>query len=386
MYDRQTYPDPQSPDRVLLILDLTASMCRRILMGVARYARVHTRWSLAPESMDSAYTNLAKQAGNYIGMIGMLRVSDAPDLEVVRASGLPAVNVSNNAPPGDFPAVLNDDAEVGRMAAAHLLERGFQHFAFASVGNFQFNVERLAGYREMLAGSRREVISVHSGSDRRGIARWLRDLPKPLAVFCASDLTSRHVSEACRLANLQVPHDVAILGVNNDELICDTCDVPLSSVQPNFEEVGYRAAELLHRQLRGLPLPEGPVRIRPVGLEVRRSTEVTASHDVLVAKALAIIRHYASSGMSVKELATHLPLSRRSLERRFKKVLGRTLHDEIRARRLERARTLLLESDRPVIEVAQAVGYADRRRFARDFQTAFGDTPSAYRKTGRVRT
>lgn len=386
MYDRQTYPDLQSPDRVLLILDLTTSMCRRILMGVARYARLHTHWSLAPDSMELAYASLEARAGNHIGMIAMLRRNDESHLRVVRACGLPAVNVSNNEPPGDFPSVLNDDVEVGRMAAAHLLERGFQNFAFASVADCQFNSERLEGYREALAASHRAVMAVHSGSDRRGIARWLRDLPKPLAVFCASDLTSRHVLEACRLAKLQVPHDVAILGVNNDELICDTCDVPLSSVQPNFEEVGYRAAELLHRQLQGLPLPEGPVRIRPVGLEVRRSTEVTASHDAVVAKALAIIRHGASSGMSVKELATHLPLSRRSLERRFKKVLGRTLHDEIRARRLERARTLLLESGRPVIEVAQAVGYADRRRFARDFQAAFGDTPSVYRKTGRVRT
>jgi LacI family transcriptional regulator len=211
------------------------------------------------------------------------------------------------------------------------------------------------------------------------MGEWLASLPRPLAVFAANDLWGFELVQAARERRLHVPEDVAILGVDNDQLICEIAHPPLSSIRLGAERIGREAVALLGRLLRGKPPEAGLLRVPPLDVVTRHSTDVLAVEDPEVAGALRHIRQHAAEGLSVKQLLTALPVNRRTLERRFVRALGHTPLEEIRRVRFERVKALL-RADLAIYDVAARCGFASAAYLTTSFLQATGMTPSVYRR------
>jgi LacI family transcriptional regulator len=215
--------------------------------------------------------------------------------------------------------------------------------------------------------------------ERDILAKWLCGLPTPLGLFACNDDRGRQVLEACRIGELSVPGDVAVIGVDNDEMFCDLADPPLSSVALNAETAGYRAAELLDMMMRGRACSPRHVLVEAIGVVTRHSTNVIAVEDEEVSTALQFIRQEQGCGISVDSVADAVAVSRRSLERRFRETIGRTILEEIRLARIERAKRLLLETKYPISKVAQLAGFGSTGRFVQFFHDRVGRTPRKFR-------
>jgi LacI family transcriptional regulator len=211
------------------------------------------------------------------------------------------------------------------------------------------------------------------------LAEWMRVLPTPIGLLACNDDRGRQVLEACRLANLNVPEDVAVLGIDNDEVFCDLSDPPLSSVALNAETAGYRAAELLDAMMTGRVRKRQRILVEAVGVVTRRSTEMVAVSEPDVVAALQYIRREQGRGISVQSVANEVAVSRRSLEKRFRETIGRTILEEIQLVRLERAKRLLLETTYPISRIAEMSGFGSTGYFIQFFQSRVGETPRKFR-------
>jgi LacI family transcriptional regulator len=331
--------------------------------------------------------------------------------KVYRESGKPVVELFESRARSEFPRILPDDVATGELAAKHFLERGFRHFAFFGAAWMLWSGEREVGFKREIertfheraeaAGQPRDAgqftfasyasadgvlpgrpPTFSSSQQERAAAMgaWLMSLPKPLAIFAANDLWGSELVQAAREFGLHVPNDVAILGVDNEELLCEISHPPLSSIRIGAEQIGRAAVELLERLLKGPARATASFpRIPPLEVVTRQSTDVLAVEDPDVAIAIKHIRRHAAEGMSVKQLLQAVPLNRRTLERRFVSVLGHTPLDEIRQVRIERAK-VLLQTDLPVYQVATRSGFATPEYLATSFLQSTGMTPTEYRR------
>jgi len=280
------------------------------------------------------------------------------------------------------------------MAAEHFLERGLRHFGF--VGHLEQLVsnEREAAFRSAIEAAGFTLAAYHDRKSRafdpvgrrwpldRGVQRWLRDLPKPVGILAQTDLFGVQLAEACRQARLRVPEDVAILGVDNDDLYCELSRPALSSIVLPTQRIGYEAAALLERLLAGHKPPAEPLLLRPLGVATRRSTETLAIDDADVVAAVRLIRENAHLPLRAADVLKQTPVGRRTLQRRFRRWLGRGLSAEIRRVHVERAKRLLSETELPIKIVAEQSGFTDFRHMAVVFRQELGLSPTAFRRQG----
>ena len=323
---------------------------------------------------------------------------------VYRQTRRPVVELFESRAKSEFPRILPDDVATGELAARHFLERGFRHFAFFGAPWMLWSGEREAGFKRAIEQTFRErgdtrPYTYHSHGAARtehdtaalpalgtsqkersaAMGAWLAALPRPVAVFAANDLWGSELVQAARQRELHVPNDVAVLGVDNEELLCEIAHPPLSSIRIGAEQIGRAAVSVLEQLLSGKKPPRSLPRIPPMEVVTRQSSDVLAVEDEDVATAIQHIRRHAVEGISVKQLLDAVPVNRRTLERRFMSVLGHTPLDEIRRVRLERAK-VLLQTDLPVYEVAQRSGFATPEYLATSFLQAMGMTPTEYRR------
>lgn len=276
-----------------LRIDLTSGYGREVLGGVLEYVNQSDRWTVIGPFVLAIGLNVELRAPHVDGILAMVD-HDHIRAEIER-TGLPAVNVADVARGGPgMPAVIPDDAAIGRLAAEHLLARGFAHFAYLAYGS-TWSVERGKAFAIALADAGKAPPNVYEGQEVLPTA-WLASLPKQTAVFAASDWLAWRVLEGCRRARIAVPEDVAVLGVDDDPLIVQVTRPALSSINTRNERVGYRAAQLLDDLMDGAPPPPGPLLIEPAGVTTRGSTDVLAVADTLVAAALRLIRQRAPRG------------------------------------------------------------------------------------------
>jgi len=274
------------------------------------------------------------------------------------------------------------------LAAEHLLERQLRHFAYVGLKDRAWSQRRETAFAKRIAGAGYATHLYRQPEKARDcawereqeiLAAWIGELPNPVGLFACNDDRGRQVLEACRLAGLNVPEDVAVLGVDNDDVFCDLSNPSLSSVSLNAETAGYRAAELLDGLMRGSIRKPRRITVETLGVITRRSTEVVAVADTDVATALQYIRREHGRGISVDRVADEVALSRRSLEKRFRETLGRTILEEIQLVRLERAKRLLLETAYPISKVAEITGFGTTGYFIQFFQSRVGKTPRRFR-------
>jgi LacI family transcriptional regulator len=303
---------------------------------------------------------------------------------------LAAVDLNDLYPGLGLPRIWSDMQAIGRLGAEHLLERGFQHLAFCGFSGETWSYGRRDGFCTAVRGAGFDASAYESpwlahhapdwDKDQRRIVNWIRSLPKPLGVMACNDVRGQQVINACRNAGVVVPEEVAVLGVDNEQVLCELCDPPLSSVAPNPRRIGFEAAELLDRLMKGERVPNEERTIEPLGVVTRQSTDVLRIDDADMAGALRLIRERACSGVTVEEVADHVAVSRSLLERRFRKYLGRSPQVEIRLAQLKRVKQLLAETDLSLEAIAPLAGYVHPEYMSVVFKRLVGQTPGEYRR------
>lgn len=376
--------------KVILLVESSRVSGRALLRGIADYSHHHGPWSFSWEPAGLEKVQPLLETGEADGII----LRDMAGAEEIMAYGLPTVVVGHQKT--EIPGLVNvvtDSETIGRMGAEHLLGCGFKHFAFC--GHVKTPMENTTWAeirREFFCERIREAgfvppshyalstLAKDWSREWRSLARWLAALPKPLGLMACNDDCAQRVMEVCKLSGLKVPDMIGIIGADNDEVVCGLTDPPMSSIVINFERAGYEAAAALDRLMRGNVVV--PDRITAVASHVvaRRSTDFVAAEDMHLAKALRFIRDRARGGVSVDEVALSAGLSRRALEKRFRKQLGRSVLEETRRVRTDQIARLLVETDLPVAKIADLLGFPDVQHIARYFQSDKHLSPVAYRK------
>ncbi len=370
---------------VALLIESSNAYARGLLQGVVHYVREHQPWILHLKEQgrgDDPPAWLEKWRGDGI----IARIETPVIARAIARTGLPTIDVSAARLLPRLPWVETDDARIAALAADHLHERGFRHYAFCGDARFNWSrwreeafcheVRRLGFVCHAYTAG---VSPEDSAAQIDDIAHWLAKLPRPVGVMACYDTRGRQVLEACRRRAIAVPQEVAVVGVDNDELLCELSIPPLTSVIPNPQRTGYEAAALLDKWMRGTKAAGSAHRIPPLGVAARQSTDVLAIDDPAVAHAVHFIRDNACLGINVSDVLATVPLSRRSLEQRFRRLLGRTPREEIQQVRLDRVRQLLTGTDLPLYKIAERTGFEHVEYLSVMFKRVTRMTPSRYR-------
>jgi LacI family transcriptional regulator len=374
---------------VALLIETTRSYGRNILHGIGDYARIYGPWLFfLPSDMPKLQVP-PKDIWDGDGIIAQPR-QDPVLLKQLEDCGKPVVSLSGPPGIGGFPAVRANQDAVAELAMQHFRDRGFTRFAYCGAppevvwpptGQLFKKMAENAGYLCDIysPGYNPEQRTLHLAH----MAEWLKSLHKPVALLAGSDLRAREVLDACRLANLHVPEEIAVLGVNDDELICEMANPPLSSVIHNGQRIGYEAASMLDRLMHGKKVM-ADILVDPIGVHPRQSTDLLAIEDPEVAKAVRFIRENACNGIRVEDVLDQVAMSRRALEKRFRTAVGRPPHMEIRRVQLERVKELLVGSDYKLEKIAEITGFSTAQYLAGLFHRVMKVTPGAWRAAGRA--
>ena len=375
--------------RVALIVETSLARGREIFFGIASYLREEGPWSIVHEP-GTLEQSLPRWLDKWRGDGIIVRVQSQRVAEAIAAAGVPAIDVLGVVMAFRSPGSRRRRGD-GREGAEHLLDQGYRHFAFIGIAGENWSQRRAQAFA---SGSRRRASLVtiisSSGTPRRnragGTARrsWRAgcwDLPKPIGLMVASDRLGPHTLETCRSNGLVVPDDLGVLGVDNDEPLCEISDPPLSSVWPNYRQVGYEAARQLDALMREGRRPPGPTLVKPKSLQARMSTDMLAVADANVARSLRYIREHACDAIDVDEVVDSVPMSRTALQRGFREVLGRSIHAELVRVRLARARQLLEDTDLPIAVIAERTGFHHQAYMGAVFRKHLDATPGQLRRS-----
>jgi LacI family transcriptional regulator len=382
--------------QVAVIIDATRPYHRKILLGVASYVHEVGNWSLyvEEEPLDKL-PDLRTWHGD--GML-MTFVNRSVG-EAVAGLKIPMVGIEGGFgwydPASKIPYFATDNAAVGRLGAEHLIEQGFRRLAYCGFPFSRLNswsLERANGFQQR---ARKSDVYCSLFTSRYGSARkwpelqeelvvWLKSLEKPVGILAANDVRARHLLEACRTAGLRVPEDVAVLGVDNDEVMCELTIPPLSSIEQGARSLGYQAAALLDSRMGGKQMRTLRHLVEPKGVVMRRSTNILAIDDPEVATAVTFIRDHACDPILVRDVLAAIGVSRSTLDPRFKAVIGRTIHAEIQRVQIEQARRLIATTELPLKQIATMAGFSNVHYMTTIFHEHTGWTPAEYRKHARL--
>lgn len=373
--------------RIVLLIETSRGFGRDLLYGIAKYSRLHGPWSFyrEPGGLNRVSPKLNDWEPNGIIM------RDSAKIKSLMSLGLPtilALHKQNPSPP--YPRIITDSKAIGIMGAEHFLDRGFRNFAFCGFDNMKWSQIRCENFQKRVrqAGLTAHIYKQPKSPAQRSwrneqkiLSEWLSSLPKPLALMACNDDRAQHAIEACRLADLSVPDDVSILGVDNDELICELADVPLSSVALSTKMAGYMSSELLDKLIKGEEkMNSQEIPVRPTHIVTRQSTDILAIDDPNVSTAVRFIRENAKKALQVEDVANAAAISRRVLEKRFRKLLNRSVFNEIRRVRTKHCIKLLLETNMSISEIADTLNFRGVAHISRYFRKEAGMSLTDYRK------
>ncbi|WP_298932758.1 DNA-binding transcriptional regulator [uncultured Ramlibacter sp.] len=380
--------------RVALLFHASKVYDREIIAGIGSYVH-HTRvaWDLfLEEDFRFRLDGIADWHGD-----GIIADFDDPAVSAALSSmQLPVVAVGSSYAdeatyPAGVPYVATDNQALVQQACGHLIDKGLRQFACYSLPESPLNrwaQERERAFETLMLRDGM-ACRIHRGlatsaptwdSAARQLVGWLQTLPKPVGIIAVTDARARQLLQACILAGLAVPDEVALVGIDNDTLGQHLTRIQLSSVSQGTHEMGRTAAHLLHQMLGGAVLKDTRIVVPPAGIHPRASTQCEAPHGPYVMRALHYIRQYACQGIKTEQVATHVGLSRSSLETWFRRELRRTVHDEILLYKLQHARTLLQESPLSGAEVASRSGFGSVQYLNAVFKRELGCTPREYRE------
>ena len=377
--------------KVLVALSSNSIAARECLIGVFQFANAGHAWNIQLlENVEAITPKMIKDA-EFNGTDGIITgLSKATDgYNALIRSSIPMVlnNYPNEQPPPSrgrhIILIHNDDVLIGRSGAKFLRDKGaFNSFGFVPTRSKTYwSTFRRRGFRLEL--SRWKISPLSYRWDRCELDRWLVALPKPAAVMAASDNIAVSVIETCRRMKLSVPEQIAVLGVDNDELYCNSSRPTLSSIHPDHVEMGRKAAEELDRIMHGKKVSQAPIYIPPIGVVERGSTHAIPPAGFLIRSATDFIRRNFQSGITVKDVVKHIGASDRLVRLRFKEVLGRSIRDTLLDIRLEAAKEALRNSSEPISRIARNCGFSSLCHFSHFFTGLTGESPTSWRKRNR---
>lgn len=374
--------------RVALLIETSNAYARGILRGIHNYVESRAMWSvyLGEHRRGEAVPPwLQKWEGDGI----IARIETTQIAQQLLKRDLPTVDVSAARHIPEFPYVETDDGEFSVAAADHLLGRGFQHLAFSGDSRFMWSNNRRDRFRTHVEAAGRSV-AVHETTEKKGnfaterkrLIKWLMQLPKPVGIMACYDIRGREILDACREAGIAVPYEVAVVGVDDDDLICELSHPPLSSVIPDTHRTGYEAATLLDRMMAGEEVHVGAHLIPPLGIATRQSSDILAVDDEDVAAALRFIQDHATAGIQVEDVLAQVPVSRRVLEQKFRQLTGRTPHQEIVRVQIDRVKRMLRNTDLTLESIAHRCGFRHSEYMSVVFKRVTGTSPGKFRSAG----
>ncbi len=377
---------------VALLIETSRTYGRDLLTGIRKYVEEHGSWSMYLESrgLDSKPPAwLHRWQGDGI----LTRTGSVEIAQALERTNVPIVELRTSRLHRKFPFVGVDNRALGRIVAEHLLELGFQNFGIYQLDTEDYFVERSENFVRFLQsqGIEPSVFRAEDHQDRPlewerhqdQLVNWLTCLPKPVGIMACTDQLGYWLLDACLRAQIMVPEEVAVVGCENDETLCNMSSPPLSSVVYDGCRIGYTAAKLLDGMMQGVPAPVEPTLLPPSRICARRSSDVVAIADPLMSQAIRMIREHATQGITIKQVLREVPLSRSTLERRMRELLGRSPREEILRLRIENARHLLAATDLTIEQISQRCGFRTAQYFCTAFHKAMELTPGAYRKQSR---
>lgn len=379
------------------MIEASNAYARGLLEGILRHVRAHEHWTFfIPEHGRGLPPLEALSLWRGDGVIARIETTEIAAVikRLRRRRPLAIVDVSAARLLPDVPYVETDDVAIAHEAIAHFLDRHFRHLAFIGDDRFQWSINRRdafiddaarAGHAVSIYRRQSMVRSGSKESEDLSIERWIASLPKPVGIFASYDIRGRQVIDACRRARISVPDEVAVLGVDDDPILCRLANPPLSSVIPDAIGAGTLAAAILGQLMRGEAVEKLELLLPPLGISTRQSTDVFASDDELVVAAVQFIRNNACGGIKVNDVVKVVGVSRRLLEQRFTKVIGRTLREEIARVQFAHVEQLLRETDLPLSLVAHRCGFRHTEYLAVAFTRRNGISPGRWRQQCHAR-
>ncbi len=376
---------------VALLIETSNGYSRGLLEGVIAYTKEKGNWSvyLTEQERGAPPPTWLKSWGGD-GIIARIE-TDAIGRELKRC-GVPIIDLSAARQLKGVPWAETQDKVIAQLAVEHFTERGFRNLAYCGDIGFKWSLKRLEHFRNFALAAGCDFFEHQSVArydqfynavvEKRRIMDWIEGLPTPIAIMGCYDFKAHEVLDACRELKVDVPTEVAVLGVDNDHLICELSEPTLTSIIPDTKRTGYEAANLLDRMMSGEVLAVDTQLItQPLGIKVRESTDTVAISDEEVAKALQYIRRHASSNIRVTDILQHVELSRRALEHRFSKWVGHTPHEEIQRVRMNRVKELLRDTELTLQQIAERMGFEHSEYLGAAFKREIGLAPGEYRKS-----
>jgi len=379
----------KSRRRVALLMDVHTSYDHGVARGIIRYARQHGSWRLFGQGWTLAQVPDARSWDGH-GII--TRVHHPREVAALLAPGVPVVDVCRTSPHPRVHSTANDDEETGRMAGRYFFAAGHRRFAFCGCPEGVYSHRRYHGFITELGLAEAQLESFlrprtwwhRPGGVPAVLKAWISRLELPVAILAVDDAIGVKIARACAELGIAIPDQVALVGVDNEEVLCELANPPLSSIPCNTERMGYEAARLLDRLMyEGEPKRSLHVSIPPLPIVERGSSNRFGSDDQVLLSALRYIHHSDLLNMQVPDVVKISGLSRRALEMRFRRELSRSIHDEISQARLDRARHLLTTTDQTIRTIALSSGFASPQRFHAVFRKRTGMLPSAFRTRHR---
>ncbi len=378
---------------VMLMIETSRAYGRGLLRGIAKYSSLYGGWNIyrQPEfymrkSGRKKTFVFHPEESDFDGII--MREQD--NTEEILALKIPIIIVSFREETINIPRIDVDCDSLGRIAAEHFIDRGFKNFAYCGFAYMYWSVKRRrsfentlndAGYNVHVYEQSKAKSAIRWKDEKVIICQWLKALPKPIGLFACNDDRGEQVIDACKAAGIRIPDEIAVLGVDNDEFVCGLTAPPLSSIALNTEQAGFQAAEMLNKLMTNRnPGDNTTIIVSGSHVVTRQSSDILAIEDQEVSRAVHFIRENITGPIQVNDVVRITTLSRCGLYQRFHKVLGHSVHDEIKRVRSEKIAQLLLDSDFSIGQIALKMGFQDSNHIARYFKKIKGVTPLAYRK------
>ena len=373
--------------KILLLLDYASEFERNILRGLVKYSSEHGPWLFyrLPPSFRATYGDegIIRYAREWKAdaVIGRW---DNDELDIRRELHIPVVYQNYHHRRVDSCNLTGDYRSAGMMAAQFFFSKGYRNLAYMGIEGVVWSCERRDAFREYVQTNGGDFSCFEYGPEedsglRSRLRNWLESLPKPVALFCCDDENALYVSETCKICGLRIPDDISLLGVDNDELICNISDPPISSVELNVKAGGYALGRLIHEMINGEFAGVRDVVISPVRIEPRRSTEKYDIRDPYIRKVMQRIDNEFATDLTVADLLADVPMSRRNIEVKFRKAVGTSIWQYLLGCRCRYLANLLITTDRQLIDLASEAGFSDYTNIARAFRKIFGCSPKEYR-------
>jgi LacI family transcriptional regulator len=381
---------PAKAKTIVVCAAFETSFGQGVAEGVLLYCQSHGKWEyrFAPNTPEGV--SRLRYLTRFSGLDGIICEGWYAKLLLnLRQFRVPIIDVHGGFLPEFQCRVTCNNIEVGRIGARHLRERGLRHFAFYGISDLLYSRQRQEGFLAELAPTFEpphvftldlpRPIRHDTAEERRHVAGFLRNAPKPLGIMCSHDFRALEVLCACRDLRLRVPEDVAIVGVGNDAITGKASYCPITSIDMSPVRTGVVAAMWIDRMCRGLSGPRKPVLIEPAGVIPRLSSDILNAGNPAVVDAIRFIRDHAHTSIKVQDVLREVPISRRALEENFQTLLGRTPSQEIFRCHIDRAKQLLGESNLPLKSIFEQCGFTSQSAFSTIFKKSAGITPSQYR-------